>query len=293
MGYLYDGPVAPRKGNRRRGPPPGDAVGCVPPLRSHPSRSSADMPTSLTSPDQDDYDGPDERVLRCVIAYNMYGGYALPRSSMHRPCAQAILAGMTWEPITVAALERFGRQGDLVHAGTFFGDMLPAASRACGPSGIVWACEPNHENFRCASMTIAINGLTNVRLHHGALGEKPGLGQLMVSSRAGVALGGGSRVVEPGSVPPETSYQVPFLRIDDLVPADRPVSLIQLDVERHERQALTGALATIRRCRPAIIVETLPDDAWIAAHLTPLGYGQTGMVGPNALLEAPPGGAVS
>jgi FkbM family methyltransferase len=251
------------------------------------------MNTPRTSPDQADYDGPDAQVLRCVIAYNRHGGYGVPRSSMHRPCAQTILAGGVFEPPTVAALEHHGRQGDIVHAGTFFGDMLPAAARACGPSGIVWACEPNQENFRCASLTIAINGLTNVRLHHGALGEKSGLASLMVRSLGGKALGGGSRVVEPGAAPADATYEVPVLRIDDLVPADRPVALIQLDVERQERQALTGALATIRRCRPALIVETVPDDAWIAANLVPLGYGPAGMVGPNALFVAGPGRDVS
>jgi len=108
----------------------------------------------------------------------------------------------------------------------------------------------------------------------------------MVCSRGGKALGGGSRVVEPGTAPPGATVEVPVLRIDDLVPPDRPVALIQLDVERQERQALTGALATIQRCRPAIIVETVPDDAWIAANLVPLGYGSAGMVGPNALFVA-------
>ena len=247
------------------------------------------MNTPRTFPDQADYDGPDAQVLRCVIAYNRYGGYGVPRSSMHRPCAQTILAGGVFEPPTVAALEHHGRVGDIVHAGTFFGDMIPAAARACGPSGFVWACEPNHENFRCASLTIAINGLTNVRLHHGALGEKPGLATLMVRGPGGKSLGGGSRLVEPGAAPPDATYDVPVLRIDDLVPPDRPVALIQLDVERQERQALTGALATIRRCRPALIVETVPDDAWIAANLVPLGYAPAGMVGPNALFVADPG----
>jgi hypothetical protein len=84
-----------------------------------------------------------------------------------------------------------------------------------------------------------------------------------------------------------------MLRIDDLVPADRFVALIQLDVERHERQALDGAMTTIRRCLPAIIVETLPDDVWLAANLGPLGYRQAGKVGPNTLLVARPAEAVS
>ena len=99
--------------------------------------------------------------------------------------------------------------------------------------------------------------------------------------------------MEPGFAAPDTTEQVPMLRIDDLVPADRPVAIIQLDVERQERQALSGALATIRRCLPAIVVETLPDDAWIATNLAPLGYRRAGMVGPNTLLVAGPGGDVS
>lgn len=246
------------------------------------------MPTPRTTPIQPDYDGPEAHVLRGVMAYNRHGGYCVPRSSIHRPCAQTILAGEVFEPPTVAALEHHGRQGDVVHAGTYFGDMLPATARACGPTRLVWACEPNHENFRCASLTIAINGLTNVRLHHGALGESGGLATLQVNGPAGEALGGRSRVVEPGSAPPDSSYQVPRLRIDDLVPADRPVALIQLDVERQEQQALVGALETIRRCRPAILVETLPDDAWITATLVPLGYRREGKIGPNTLLVAGP-----
>ena len=251
------------------------------------------MTAPHTIPLRPDYDGPDAHVLRGVIAYNRHGGYCVPRSSIHRPCAQTILAGDVFEPPTVAALEHHGRRGDVVHAGTYFGDMLPAVARACGPARLVWACEPNHENFRCASLTVAINGLTNVRLHHGALGASAGMATLQVTGPAGEVLGGRSRVVVPGSVPPDTSYQVPTLRIDDLVPADRPVALIQLGVERQERQALGGALATIRRCRPAIIVETLPDDAWITAHLAPLGYRREGMVGPNSLLVTVAGGAVS
>jgi len=246
-----------------------------------------------TSPEHPDYDGADPGVLRCVIAYNGHGGYCVPRNSIHRPCAQTILGGGVFEPPTVAALELHGRLGDIVHAGTYFGDMLPAAARACGETGLVWACEPNRENFRCAAITVAINRLSNVRLHHGALGDRSGKATVMVRSPAGESLGGRSRVVEPDTAPAATTEQVPMLRIDDLVPADRFVALIQLDVERHERQALDGAMTTIRRCLPAIIVETLPDDVWLAANLGPLGYRQEGKVGPNTLLVARPAEAVS
>ena len=82
------------------------------------------------------------------------------------------------------------------------------------------------------------------------------------------------------------SARVPVFRIDDLVPGDRHVSMIHLDVERHEREALTGALGTIARCRPAILVETVPEGAWLDAHLAPLGYAVGERVGPNTLLTA-------
>ena len=90
------------------------------------------MTAPLTIPKHPDYEGPDAHVLRGVIAYNRHGGYCVPRSSIHRPCAQTILAGEVFEPPTVAAFEHHGRRGDIVHAGTYFGDMLPAAARARG-----------------------------------------------------------------------------------------------------------------------------------------------------------------
>jgi FkbM family methyltransferase len=251
------------------------------------------MPLRLI-PERPDYDGADPRVLRCVIAYNRHGGYCIPRASMHRPCAQAILAGGEFEPETIAALERYARLGDVIHAGTYFGDMLPATSRAGRAGGLVWAFEPNHESFRCASTTIAINGLMNVRLAHGALGDSEGFAMLRVCDDAGTPLGGRSHLDDTlpmtGSPP---GYGVPVLRIDAAVPADRRVALIQLDVERQERAALGGAMATIERCLPALILETLPDEAWITSRLAPLGYRQAGKVGPNTLLVADAAAAVS
>jgi hypothetical protein len=35
---------------------------------------------------------------------------------------------------------------------------------------------------------------------------------------------------------------------------------------------LEGAMETIRRCKPIIIVETLPSEDWLSQNLFPLGY---------------------
>jgi FkbM family methyltransferase len=243
------------------------------------------MPALLDRPAHPDYDGSDDAVLRCVVAYNRHGGYCVPRRAMHRPCAQAILRGEEFEPQTVAAICRHAQRGDIVHAGAFFGDMLPAASRAAGPGTVVWAYEPNRESHRCAALTVAINKLANVRLAPAALGASPGEALLRVADRVGVALGGKSAIVE--ALDASTAgygYLVPVARIDDTVPADRKVALIHLDLEQREREALEGALATIHRCLPALILETVPDAGWCATHLVPLGYQTAGRVGPNTLL---------
>lgn len=245
------------------------------------------MPAPLHHPALADYDGPDAVVLRCVVAYNRHGGYCVPRRAMHRPCAQAILRGEEFEPETVEVIRRHAAAGDVVHAGTFFGDMLPAAARACTTGGRVWAFEPNRESHRCASVTIAINGLDNVTLTNAALGATTGEALLRVADASGTPLGGKSELVASlDAGPAEHGYPVPVVRIDDVVPGDRRVTLIHLDVERSEQQALAGALRTIGRCLPTLILETMPGDAWLAEHLTPLGYRTAGRVGPNTLLRA-------
>ena len=46
---------------------------------------------------------------------------------------------------------------------------------------------------------------------------------------------------------------IPMLRIDDL--GLQSCGLICLDIEGYEMKALRGAQATIRRCRPAVVIE--------------------------------------
>lgn len=50
-------------------------------------------------------------------------------------------------------------------------------------------------------------------------------------------------------------------RLDDMAGiGDSRVTLVKIDVEGHEAAALTGAEATIRRNRPLVVLEVLPDD---------------------------------
>jgi FkbM family methyltransferase len=214
--------------------------------------------------------------LDFVLAYNKHGAYCVPRSAMRRPASRRVLAGLVWEESTIEYMVAHCGDGDVVTAGTFFGDFLPPLSRALAPRATLWAFEPNPESYRCAAVTVLINDLKNVKLVHGALGEKRGQGELIVSNFDGQALGGISQmkgIVDQDGARGEHALPVDVIAIDEVVPASAQVSVLQLDVEGAEELALTGAIATIRRSRPVLIVETLPKSgSWLAQELQSLGY---------------------
>lgn len=218
-------------------------------------------------------------ALDCVIARNQYGAYCVPRSSRHRPAAQAVLQQRVWEPETLSLMRSI--PGDVVHAGTFFGDFLPAL--AGSRDGTVWAFEPNRASYRCAQITADLNGLQNVTLTHAALSDAPGEASLATGDPHGVAFGGGSRLF---SGPPDGRRHetVPLVTVDEAIPSDRHIGVLELDVEGHEQQALAGAMRTIERCHPLLILEDLPAEDWLQEHLP--RYHVTGMVNGNKVLEA-------
>jgi len=226
-------------------------------------------------------------ALKCGVAYNRYGAYCVPASSVHRPAAATIMNGHVYEPDTIEFLRANCGAGDIVHAGTYFGDFLPAISAAC--QGKVWAFEPNHENFRCARVTLLLNDLANVSLTRAALGARSENRRLLTVDPDGLPRGGASTLLSDEAPSSGQVEVVPVVCIDDAVPPDRPVSIIQLDVEGHEAEALAGALRTIERCRPVIVVEVLAGSGllaspWFHENILALGYRMTGTIHGNAVL---------
>jgi len=183
-----------------------------------------------------------------MIGKNKYGSYSVPESSSWRVCAQQILAGKVYEPDTISYMIENCGDGSIIHAGTYFGDFLPALSRHC--QNTVYAFEPNTENYEHARATCDMNDCWNVDLHHYALGNDETMVNLEVTSH-GRSAGGISKVVSFASDKTERVKQV---RLDDVIP-DEPISILQLDVEGHEALAIEGALRIIEENNPIIIVE--------------------------------------
>ncbi|MEM6692168.1 MAG: FkbM family methyltransferase [Planctomycetota bacterium] len=224
------------------------------------------------SPRQTRYSGGQDGILDCCVAYNQYGGYCVPLSAIKRPAVQKILEGEVYEPDTIAFMREHGRGGDIVHAGTFFGDFLPAISHACDDESIVWALEPNPHSFRCAQATVAINGLSNIKLANAGLGSQREELPFQIFDQQGTSLGGLSQFVKGGNASRDDCVMASVVRMDDLIPPSRRVGIIQLDVEGYEEQSLMGAIETIRRCRPILILETEISEFWLRATLPGIVY---------------------
>lgn len=197
-------------------------------------------------------------------AVNEFGIFAVDPEQKHRHAMRLALCGLPHEPDLVRFMCLRAGRGDVVQAGAYFGDFLPPLSRAVGPDGLVWSFEPNPRNFALAERTLALNALENVRLLPHALASEPAELSLAVE-KDGKPLGGLSRVVESnpkGALKTDApTAPVTAVRLDDTIPPERPVALIQLDIEGYERPALEGARGLIARHRPWIVVEMQPRTA--------------------------------
>lgn len=196
--------------------------------------------------------------------------YFIPEESRHRPACQALIKGKYFEPLThrLVALTFKLRPGNIIHAGTFYGDMVPSFSRICGPDHRLYAFEPLLENYVLARGAVDANDLRNVVLIGSALGEKTDICFMdnTLIDRPDLHAGGASRVA------PEGKTSASMVSIDSLGLKD--ISVLHLDVEGFELPALRGGERTIRECRPAIFIEDNNDDC--TPFLTGLDYVRLG-----------------
>lgn len=214
--------------------------------------------------------------MKTVTAKNKYGMYYIPFKSKHRASSKKLLNGQVWEPETINFIKKYCTH-ELVHAGAYFGDMLPAFSTIKK----VWAFEACRENYQAALMTIKSNNLTNINLKNVALGEKSKTSATLMTERDGKTLGGGSKIIDrPKTVNQELgrmgktykTTEVPMITIDEAIPQDSEISIIHLDVELYELLVLHGAVKTIKRCSPYLILETHRTNKELSKFLNDLGY---------------------
>lgn len=222
------------------------------------------------------------------IAYNEHGGYCLPTNCASRPAVRKLLAGKAYEPLTIEYMIENCGEGDIVHAGSFFGDFLPGLSSGISKHACIWAFEPNYDNFRCAQITTILNDLDNVVLKNFGLGEKSSTERLRIQRPTGEHMGGGSEIVRKDDKKGGNIVDIEIRRLDDCIPDDRNISIIQLDVEGYEEEALKGAMGIIGRCKPILILEDENDSTekdWFKNNVLVMGYSQIDEIHNNKVFK--------
>jgi len=168
--------------------------------------------------------------------------------------APVIRAG--YEPeVTQVFLDHLGT-GLVIDVGANCGHFtMLAASRGAA----VYAFEPLLRNVRLLHAGAVRNGFQSVRIIAAAASDLAGTLVIGASHTDGMVGEAGRNGVEAAL----SADYVAAVRIDDMVPRDRPVSLIKIDVEGHEYRALKGAMRTIAIWDPVILSEFAP--AWLAS----------------------------
>lgn len=177
-----------------------------------------------------------------MIAKNEYGLYSIPKEVEYTYTSQFIIEGGVHENTTIDYIKSVG--GNIIHAGSGFGDFLPALKN-CDK---VWSFEPNTLMYQSSLETISLNKLDNVEIFPYAIGDCDGIGVLKHIDEKGLEMGPRSEMSNDG-------LEVKLVKLDSVIPKDCKISLIHLDLEGYEFQALNGAKEIIERDRPIIVLE--------------------------------------
>ena len=166
----------------------------------------------------------------------------------------ALVRGGAYEAEVSALFRKILAPGmSVLDLGANIGFFSLQSAALVGPAGAVFAVEPNARNTRLLEASRRENGFGNITVLQVAAGSAHGLLVLNTSYSNGT-----TGALPDGAAAVLGSDTVPAIRIDALLPPDRRIDLIKIDVEGAEYTALLGCEATIRRHRPVIISEFSP-----------------------------------
>ncbi len=164
-----------------------------------------------------------------------------------------------------AIMNELVRPGDLVvDIGANVGDYTKRLSDLVGHNGRVLAIEPVPRTFRLLSGCTRLLRLKNVSLYNLAVSNHDGVLDMAIpTSASGNSNYYLAHVVGQTQNPCSNTFRAESRRLDALVDAELgPVAFLKCDVEGHEYECLLGALETIDRDSPALLIELSgdPDD---------------------------------
>ena len=198
-----------------------------------------------------------------------------------------LTAGQLYESETSNFIGSILQPGDtFVDIGAHVGYFSMLASQLVGPTGAVYAFEPEISNYSHLLEHIEVNGVSNVRPMHMAVGASPAIAEFFVNADND----GGHALWEVGRHPfNERSRQSPVTRKVFVTSLDhifegrdmRTLKAIKIDAEGAEFAILVGARELLRRHRVPFIVAEInrfglesmgASERQVRETMTALGY---------------------
>lgn len=156
-----------------------------------------------------------------------------------------------WEAPGIIALKPFARPGTVViDVGANIGFFTRRFSEWVRPGGLVFAVEPEADNFKSLNAMLSRRGLLNVEPIQAVAADCNGTLKLQINPLHPAD----HRIAETGA-------EVRSLTLDSLLHEKgwADVSLIKIDVQGAEERVLAGAAEILSRFQPALYIEV--DDA--------------------------------
>jgi len=215
----------------------------------------------------------EERLLRTVNG--RHGAFT--HLITDRPIGHSLDAYGEWAEAEVALFKKLLRRGQtVVEVGANIGTHTVPLAKMLGPEGSVLAFEPFPANYELLCRNLQQNGCFNVTPDQCAISDTgPTVDIPMVPLDSPNNFGAVGIYVENFEKMPCRSTTIDNLNLEAL-------HLLKIDVEGHEREAISGAMETIRRARPILFVESLNQHAltlandghttWLRNTLEPLDY---------------------
>jgi FkbM family methyltransferase len=152
------------------------------------------------------------------------------------------------------AIQQASAGGTIVDVGANIGAFTVACARAAGGRGRVVALEPAPATFAKLARTCRQLGIENVELLQRAAAAGTGRRQLVTGGIHELR----QHLRDGREASSDHLTDVEAVRLDDVCGPPEEVTLLKMDVEGHEVEALSGAARILHNGRACLIVEVYP-----------------------------------
>jgi FkbM family methyltransferase len=154
---------------------------------------------------------------------------------------------LCWEPKNKTLISQYVKPGSIaLDIGAHIGTHTVTMAKYVGKTGIVFAFEPNKNTYRELIYNLVANDCKNVYPIHAAIGKAKSIVDVIISHPNNE---GGSYVINTQGGD-DVAIQLPL----DAFNLNN-VSFIKIDVENMEADVLDGAVLTIMRNKPVMLIE--------------------------------------